>query len=223
MSLVFHLLIFSAFLSLSSSGQARSEIEIAVLPVEVNSSAEAGYLQQGVADMLSARLAQHEGLGVIRIEDLESATNDLENAQATGRALGVDYVVFGSLTRFGEGASLDLVCARVSGTEGTDPRGVFVQSGDLTSIIPQLDPVVTRIAFYINAGPKAADTALNQPTIRDALDQIDALKARLNSLENEMALSLETPVSEESPAAPFSEELKALQSGGNEGETEELR
>jgi hypothetical protein len=159
----------------------------------------------------------------MRIEDPGSATNNLESAQATGRALGVDYVLYGSLTRFGEGASLDLVCAKVSGAEETDPRSVFVQSGDLSSLIPQLDPVVTRIAFYINAGPKAADTALNQPTVRDALDQIDALKVRLSSLEGEMASGLSALVSEESAAAPFSEELEALQSGGNQGETEELR
>ena len=34
----------------------------------------------------------------------------------TGRAAGGDWVLFGSFTRFGNGASLDLQCVRVDGT-----------------------------------------------------------------------------------------------------------
>lgn len=222
MSLISSLVVFSAILIISPGSLAQPDIKIAVLPVEVNSSAEAEFLRQGVADMLAARLAQHEGLSVIRIDDLASATNSMETARTTGQTLGAHYVLYGSLTRFGRGASLDLVCAKVLGSEEIDPRSVFIQSGDLSSLIPQLDPVVERIAFYINAGPKPKDEALDRPNVQDALDQIDTLNSRLSSIEAEMAADANPPVSEESPTAPFSEALEALKDI-SQGETNEVR
>ena len=222
MSLISSLIVLSATLLVSPGALAQRDIKIAVLPVEVNSSAEAEFLRQGVADMLAARLAQHKGLSVIRIDDLASATNSMETARRTGQTLGANYVLYGSLTRFGRGASLDLVCAKVLGSEETDPRSVFIQSGDLSSLIPQLDPVVERIAFYINAGPKPRDEALDRPSVQDALDQIDTLNSRLNSIEAEMAANENPPVSEESPTAPFLEELEALKDM-SQGETSEVR
>ena len=92
---------------------AGAEPRVAILPVVVHSAApDPSYLSDGLADMLGARLEQLGGMRVVRDED-KDATTRLADALARGRALEADYVVFGSFTQFGEGASLDIQCAPV--------------------------------------------------------------------------------------------------------------
>jgi len=86
------------------------EVKIAVLPVVVHAMEQQDYLRSGLGDMLASRLGQHRGLAVLRMEDPARATTDSDAARAAGRAAGADWVLFGSFTQFGTGASLDLRC-----------------------------------------------------------------------------------------------------------------
>ena len=131
---------------LAVAAGAQPKLRVAVLPVVVHSLEQQAYLQSGIADMLATRLEQHPGLAVVRVRDVAQATTDGEAAREAARAAGAEFVVFGSFTRFGDGASLDLRCLPVAGAKGDDPRSVFVQAGSVGEIIPRLDDVADKVA-----------------------------------------------------------------------------
>ena len=154
---------------------------IAILPLVVHSAApDPTYLSDGLADMLAARLEQIGGMRVPRDDDASAATTRLDQAVERGGSLTVDYVVFGSFTQFGDGASLDLQCAPVKSQDAAAARTLFVQSGAIGEIIPKLDDLADKIAYYVlgEAQAKAAvgERARNAAPLRDLLDRIDALE-----------------------------------------------
>ena len=154
---------------------------VAILPVVVHSaSPNPSYLSDGLADMLAARLEQLGGMRVVREEGDQTATTRLDQAVARGDALKADYVVFGSFTQFGDGASLDLQCAPVQGPDPAAARSLFVQSGAIGEIIPKLDDVADKVAYYV-LGETAAKSAVGERTrnaapLKDLVGRIDALE-----------------------------------------------
>src|SRR5262245_24954384 len=154
---------------------------VAILPVVVHSaSPNPSYLSDGLADMLAARLEQLGGMRVVRDDGGEAATTRLDQAVARGGALKADYVVFGSFTQFGDGASLDLQCAPVQGPDPAAARTLFVQSGAIGEIIPKLDDVADKVAYYV-LGETAAKSAVGERTrnaapLKDLVGRIDALE-----------------------------------------------
>jgi hypothetical protein len=141
-------------LSVQGAGQraiAEDRAVVLLLPIVIHSMDQQQYLRDGLSDMLFSRLAREKRIAAIRATDPATATIDLEKARAHAAQLGAQYVVFGSFTHFGEGASLDLTCAPVEGGQGS-PRQVFVQSGTLGEIIPALDRLVDRMTVYVVEG-----------------------------------------------------------------------
>jgi len=137
---------------------AATPIRVAMLPVVVHAATgESEYLSTGLAEMLAARLEQAGGIRVIRLES-DSRTTNVKTAIEAGRAVEADFVVFGSFTQFGDGASLDMRCARVSGGD-PEARQVFVQSGQLGTIIPRLEDLSGRIVHYLKGGAVAPVSA----------------------------------------------------------------
>src|SRR5262245_16188991 len=158
-----------------------AEPKVAILPVVVHSgSANAGYPSDGLSDMLAARLEQLGSMRVVREEGAAKATTRLPQALERAKALGADYVVFGSFTQFGDGASLDLQCAPVVGPDPEDSRTLFIQSGAIGDIIPKLDDRADKIAYYVlgDVGGKAAvaSRAGGATPIRDVLRRIEELE-----------------------------------------------
>ena len=122
-------------------------IRVALLPVSVNSSlAETDHLSAGLADMVAARLEQNGQILIIR---LDAPANSREAAIAAGKKAGAEYVLFGSYTQFGDGASLDLRCARVVGEKAAAPRRVFIHAGSASEIIPKLGVLSESVARYL--------------------------------------------------------------------------
>lgn len=160
---------------------------VAVLPMVVNATEDRSYLRDGLSDMLTSRLGRQQGLAVTRVEDLETATTEASAAREAGRAAGADWVVFGSFTRFGNGASLDLRCVRVEeGTGGGDPRSIFVQAGEVGEIIPGLDSVAIRVGEYVRSGNSAATTDVASPppgVSPEEAAELAELRARVDALE----------------------------------------
>ena len=163
---------------------AAGQTRVAILAVVVHSTDSPEFLRAGLSDMLASRLGQVKEIAVIRVDDPAKATTDISAAQAVAREVGAEYVLFGSFTRFGEGASLDLQCASVAGGENGS-RQVFVQAGTLGEIIPKLDDVAGRVAAYIESGgtnppavsappPRAADVSRTE---------VDDLRRRIDALE----------------------------------------
>ena len=94
---------------------AEAAARIVLLPISVYAAgAETNYLSSGLAEMLAARLERYDGVVVLRpAADVTAPKGEAEALEAAG-ALRADFVLFGSFTQFGEGASLDLRCARVA-------------------------------------------------------------------------------------------------------------
>ena len=123
---------------------------------------------------------------------------------------GADFVLFGSFTRFGDGASLDLRCATVAspgeGDEAQDAaRRLFIQSGALGEIIPQLDTLAQKVARYAigtGAAPQVAGASDGKPAASSAPRgpspaEYQALLQRIEALES----ALIPPVAEKAEEA----------------------
>jgi len=176
-------LLASALLFVGASALAQSA-RVAVLPVVIHSIEESGYLRAGISEMLSSRLSQQPGVSALRVDDASAATSDLAAARAAARAVGADWVLFGSFTRFGEGASLDLRCVPVSSEAEASQRSVFVHAGALAELIPRLDGVVARIGAHVRGGAANADAPVAAaPAGPDLAAEVQALKARVEALE----------------------------------------
>ncbi len=133
---------------LAVAAAAGEPVRIALLPMSVHArSTGTEYLSGGLAAMLSARLEQFEDVVVVRVDGKGNPPSKTGAAIEAGRAVEADFVLFGSFTQFGEGASLDVRCARI-GDDGREPRRIFIQSGRVSEIIPSLDGLAEKIARY---------------------------------------------------------------------------
>lgn len=171
-----------------AAAQARRST-VAILPIVVHATKDREYLRSGLADMLASRLGREKGVAVIRVDDPEQATTDIAAAQKAASAVGASWVLFGSFTRFGDGASLDVRCVPVAG-DGGDPRAVFVQAGTLGDIIPRLDNLAKRVAHHVTGGaselPEVAGAGPPGDAMGDALSELDALRGRVEALERKV-------------------------------------
>lgn len=155
---------------------------VAILPVVVHALEQQAYLRDGLADMLASRLGQQPGIGVIRVNDPAQATAEADAARAAGRAVGAQWVLFGSFTRFGEGASLDMHCLPVAAPGDPGPRSIFVQSGQITDLIPRLDGLAERVALHVmgrdpqGAGGDASGAGRSE--LEDLRRRVEALERR---------------------------------------------
>lgn len=159
-SSLFLSLIALAWLASNLPARADERVRVALLPVVVHTSEGRDYLQKGMTDMLVSRLGRDPRLAVVPVEDASTATTDLEAARKTALANDAEFVVFGSFTRFGEGASLDLFCASVRDTE-REPRRIYVHADTMAALIPLLDGVADRTSFAVlgSASPAAGVAA----------------------------------------------------------------
>ncbi len=168
-----------ALVSVSAAAQST---RIVILPVVVHSAAaDPTYVSRGLADMLSARLEQQGGVDVVRVDDPAAATSRFQQAIETGRKAGGDYVLFGSFTQFGDGASLEIQCAPLQGEAAA--RSIFIQSGTMGEIIPKLDELADKVARYLG-GPIPADLSVAASTNGAGESaELNDLRRRLEALE----------------------------------------
>lgn len=186
---------------LAGPALAGDDARVALLPIAVHASgSDSDYLQTGLAEMISARLEQYDGLEVLRPDDAATPAAAREEALARAREAGADFVLYGSFTRFGKGASLDLRCDQVlppaaaeEGGSADAARRVFIQAGTLAEIIPDLDTLAEKVARFAISGsgkPRRlgeGDVALDAgagdgPTAaqyQEMLKRIDALERAL--------------------------------------------
>ncbi len=163
---------------------------MALVPIVVHSSAsEPHYLSNGLAEMLSARLEKSGEITVIRVEPESGPTTRLGSVLELGRSVGADFVIYGSFTQFGQGASLDVRCAPLNGS-GPDPeRRIFIQSGTVAEIIPQLDELAQKVARYVTKGaspppPPEAEPAAEAPAPGAvSAESYESLLRRVDALE----------------------------------------
>ncbi len=195
------LLAVSALLSTAMPAKAE-RVRVALLPVVVQSSEGREYLQGGLADMLVARLGRDPGIAILKVSEATAATTDPEAARAAGREAGAAWVIYGSFTRFGEGASLDLQCARVRDDDG-EPHQVFAQATTLGALIPMLEGVSERLTGYMLDGADAASPVGSGPGPAGSGGEVAELRRRVEALERTVdALGAARMPREPAPGAP---------------------
>jgi TolB-like protein len=139
-------LTFFTFWATAGTGLCSDAKTVAVFPFEMNSSQDLGFLQNGLFSMLSSRLSD---AGKVDVLDRQTVDKALARAKADGLVkgvfnegsardlgaqMGVDYVLFGSLTHYGESISLDAAMVDVSGQK--DTLAFFEQSNAMGDVIP---------------------------------------------------------------------------------------
>jgi TolB-like protein len=182
-------------LAVATPSAAQDRIRIALLPMVVHSAEPPGYLRRGLSDMIASRMERVPDLDVVRIDNSKASTTNLAKALETAREAKAEFVLFGSFTRFGTGASLDVQCAG-TGQGGEEPlREIFVHSGSIGDVIPDLDDLVGKVARFIVAdyteriaarsGGGNADLPSTRAT-KQLEDRIAALERDLKALADQM-------------------------------------
>lgn len=144
--------IFLTILLLSvfpGSARADDPTKVAVIPFKMNTERDLSFLRDGIVDMLTSRLSWGDKVVVIQRESTERIVRKIAGpinekvARKIGAALKADYVLFGSLTIFGESVSIDAKMIDVSGTKPA--VAVFNQSRGMDSVIPKVNAFATEV------------------------------------------------------------------------------
>lgn len=137
---------------------------VAIVPFAVNAEKDLTYLKNGIADMLTSRLAWENKVQVLGREQTvaaaKQATGPLNEIQAQilGAKLQADYVLYGSLTIFGNSVSMDAKMMDVSGQRQT--LSFFNQAEGMGKVIPQINRFATEINAKVFGRQVARPVAL---------------------------------------------------------------
>jgi TolB-like protein len=180
--------------------------KLLLLPIVVHSAEDPEYVRNGLADMLISRFSRIGGLELVRQEDTGPGTTDRVKALALGRKAGADFVLYGSFTRFGQGASLDVQCLPTDESKGRTPlREIFVHSGSIGEIIPDLDDLAGKVSRFakgenVSTAPATASgtTPAASPDLQELIDRVEALEAAITQiLDEEVDIEMEIDESSE--------------------------
>jgi len=150
---------------------------VAIFPFRINAAQDLGYMQNGIFDMLSARLSWGDKVRIISqqrtralFDDLTEPLNDGE-ARKLGARLEADYVLYGSLTVFGNSVSIDAKMLDVEGQE--PPVTVFNQSEGMDEVIPKINVFAQEIneKVFGRAAPQPAPTGKPESPPRRAFPE----------------------------------------------------
>jgi len=158
------ILIFFIFLPLVAIAAPQ---KIAIAPFAIYAPLEFHYLKDGIYTMFFTRLFWENKVEVLEREIIENTmrqlniknVSNIEKAKQLGDTLNVDYVLYGSITIFGKGASIDLNFLDLA-TKKVYP--FFAQCDNLSDLISKIDSLAARINNTI-FGRKVVATTPKQP------------------------------------------------------------
>ncbi len=128
---------------------------MAIVPLEMNATQDLSFLQKGLFTMLASRIADPGKVDILQRETVEKA---MEQAQANpltqgalneskarliGAGLNADYLLYGSLTLFGQSMSLDMFMVDVK--KSTPTLSFSKQANDPGAVITELDKIASEI------------------------------------------------------------------------------
>ncbi|MFO0687382.1 MAG: hypothetical protein U0900_01595 [Myxococcota bacterium] len=173
----------------ASAGSAAETVpKLLLLPIVVHSAEDPTYLRDGLSDMLTARLARIGAIHIVPPDANTQGTTQLARARETARRLGADYVLFGSFTRFGQGASLDVQCASAEPGGRLEPlREIFVHSGSIGDIIPDLDELAGKVSRFAHGEAVAPSAPAAASSVAVSIRDYQALLARVSALEKSLS------------------------------------
>jgi TolB-like protein len=164
----FVLMLVIPLLFTAAGSAAETPKKVAILPFEINAPEDLSYLREGIMDMLASRISWEGKVEAIEEQLVKEALSGREGAlneaaaQEVGTALGADYVLFGSLTVFGESVSID--AKMIALKEERPPVSVYAQTKEMGEVIPRINDFAQDInnkIFGHGAAPVA--TAPQQP------------------------------------------------------------
>jgi len=132
-----------------TSSKEQIPLKVAILPVSIHSEEDLTYIKEGLVDMLSSRVELSGRVVVLekgvvkKALDKVSGEMDSEGARKLGQELGADFVVFGSLTKLGDSASLDLKVLEVKGEKPGAP--IYVQAKKMEEVIARVDDLARKV------------------------------------------------------------------------------
>jgi TolB-like protein len=171
-------------------------LQVAIVPFKMNAEKDLSFLKDGIVDMLSSRLFWEGKVNIINRQAVEKASATVgeplneTKARKLGTGLGADYVLFGSLTVFGNSVSIDAKMVDVSNKKQT--LTFFNQSQGMDQVIPSINlfasdinekefgrMMETRRSAQASGtssaqatGPSPAKTAQAQPDVRAHPDKL---------------------------------------------------
>ena len=153
--------VLTVYLSFYLYGYAAEQKKILILPFEIHSQENLAYLQEGIQDMLSSRLAHEDKVIFISEEKIQKAVKDQglpqtkKAAITLGKSLAADYVVLGSLTILGDNISTDGKLIDIhKGKSVVNFSRLGTSSSEIISHVDQFAAEIKNKAFNI---PPAAD------------------------------------------------------------------
>jgi TolB-like protein len=126
---------------------------IAIIPFTINAEEDISYLQDGIYDIISARLSKTDTISIINREEVEKILGTAEKvhgeslALIVGAKLQAQYVIYGSLTASGENISILAKVVDVSGEKSSLAFSEHVQEKD--KVIPKINIFITEMYKYI--------------------------------------------------------------------------
>jgi hypothetical protein len=147
-------------------GSSEKQAKVAILPVKIHAPEKMEYLQAGLMDMLVSRIGGKHDVQILDRKQVAKTfkkfKKDLneKTARSLAEDLGADYLVFGSVTFFGTGGSIDFKV--FSGDLAKPPVAVYSLIQDMNNLLPQFSQVVDEMnakAFdprsrHLAAGPR---------------------------------------------------------------------
>jgi len=147
--------------------------KVAIFPFQMNAPEDLTYLREGILDMLSSRLSWQGKVEVIEKQVVKAALSEHQGplnegaAREVGKTLGADYVLFGSLTVFGESVSID--AKMVALKEEKPPVTIYAQTKGMGEVIPRINDFAQNINNQIfGRGVAAVAAAPAQPRFSTA-------------------------------------------------------
>ncbi|MBU0516322.1 MAG: VCBS repeat-containing protein [Proteobacteria bacterium] len=143
-------------------------IRVAVLPFNINAPRGYDYLRRGLTDMLATRLAWPGRVEVIDRARVEAAVKRVgrnvsrQLAIKVGHFLGADYVLFGSLTKVGQGISLDAQIINLSSKKTV--LSLSARAPKMDNLIPRVDTFAKRINRRVFGRGPGGGRAATGPT-----------------------------------------------------------
>ena len=140
------LLLLTAFGALAAKG----EKTVAVLPFSVHSAESIDYVKQGIWDMLSSRIAVTDKIEVISKDSVLQAMKGkegkdlaLQDIYGLGKKMNADFVVYGSITKFGNSISIDGKLVDIAANKST--VSLFTQSQGMDEVIVKINDFARNI------------------------------------------------------------------------------
>lgn len=167
------LLIFSA-----ATKTIAAPVRVAVLPFDMHAEKDITFLREGILDMIQSRIASKDQVKVIRESETSSALEKADGLEGESRALlagarlKADYVIFGSITIFGESVSIDSKIVDVNAQKKSLP--FLAETCRVGDVIPLINQFVTNInetvfGRHMSQQPTAStDSAAAPPKIQPA-------------------------------------------------------